>query len=151
MNEQRRHDPVADGELPDAGPARGRIPLDTATAPHEPVVEPASTVGMWFVVLSGPALWIGHFFGVYLLAEASCRAEATGRMSFVGSGGVTAAVVVVTIVALASTFVGGRVARRRAARSEARDMYRIGMLLSGLSSLAILLVAVPIAVLPVCG
>ncbi len=155
MNDANHDLPIDDstvqGAPTAAGPAHDRIPIDTFREPHEPAVRAASTIGMWLVVLSGPALWIGHFFVVYLAAEASCAADRTRQMSFIGTDGVTALVVAATVVAVLLAIAGGFLARARAARPGAPDMYRIGALLSWLSSFAILLVGVPIMVLPVCG
>jgi hypothetical protein len=155
MNDANHDLPIDDSTVSDApsagGPARDRIPIDTVREPHEPALRAESTIGMWLVVLSGPALWISHFFVVYLAAEASCAAERTPRMSFIGSDGVTAFVVAATVVALLLAVAGGFIARARASRPDTSDMYRVGVLLSWLSSLAILLVGVPVMALPVCG
>ena len=38
-----------------------------------------STLPWWLLFLAAPLIWYAHFWAVYLVAEAACREQATGR------------------------------------------------------------------------
>lgn len=138
-----------DGDVPRQ---RGKpLPVDTATAPHEPAVHSPSTLGLWLLVLAGPGVWIVHFFVVYLAAEASCAADATPEMSFIGGSGIETLIVIATGVGILLCGLDAVMCRRWSSDSAAPDLPRIGTLLALLSAIAIVMVGVPILALPVCG
>jgi hypothetical protein len=126
-------------------------PVDTARAPHEPSVRTASTIGLWLLVLAGPGTWIVHFSIVYLTAEASCAADTTTEMSFLGTAGTETVVVVATVVGIALCMVDAVVCRRRASEQASAGLLRVGTLLALFFAVAIFMVGVPVLALPVCG
>lgn len=128
-----------------------RKPVDTAHAPHEPSVRTESTIGLWLLVLAGPGIWIVHFWIVYLTAEASCAADATTEMSFIGTTRTETVVVVTTVVGIALCLVDAVVTRRRRSEQASAGLLRVGTLLALLSAVAIFLVGAPVLALPVCG
>ncbi len=130
---------------------RRRVPIDTATAPYEPAVRSASTVGLWILVLAGPGLWIVHFWIVYLSAEASCAADAAPEMSFIGTGGTATLTIVATMVGVVLCGVAAVGCHRRSSAPAAPGLLRAGTLLALLSGVAIFLVGVPVLALPLCG
>lgn len=119
-------------------------PVDTLTAPHEPVVETPSTVGLWRHVLAGPSLWLAHFAVVYLLAEAACEAERTGGMDVLDPSTLRVVVVVATIVAAGTAVVAAIWSWRRSRRPDASGLLWAATLASTGAALTILAVGLPI-------
>lgn len=124
------------------------IPVDTLQAPHEPAVRRPGTAGLWAVLLAGPAAWITHFAVVYLLAEAACRSHDASEMRFLDPSGLTWAIVVATVVAIAA-LVPALVAGARRRRSD-RLLGSVALVLTGGAIPAILAVALPTVWLGPC-
>lgn len=123
-----------------------RQPVDTLVEPHEPHVGRRSTVAMWALVLAGPILAMTHFWIVYLLAEATCAAERTSSMWFVGSDRLTAAVVAATAIGVTASLLAAWLA----CRVEGHLLYRAGAVLSIGSAATIAAVGFPALTLAPC-
>lgn len=137
-----------------------REQADVAGAVPPPVVERpepgprdrgSGSRTIWIALLSGPSIFFGHFVGVYLLAEATCRlGDATPRL--LGLPWVDTAILLATAAALgtiAFAAVRTRSALRRSA-GEAGAELRIGLWLDALFAVAVLLTGLPALVLPTC-
>ncbi len=148
-NDQDTTDDPA-GDAAAVRPGR-RVPIDTATAPHEPAVRSPSTIGLWLLVLAGPGLWIIHFWTVYLAAEASCAADAAPEMSFIGTSGTETLIIIATLVGIVLCGAAAAVCRQRSSDPTAPGLLRVGTLLALLSGVAIFMVGVPVLALPLCG
>lgn len=122
-------------------------PTDTLTEPHEPVVETPRTAGMWAVVLAGPVLVMAHFWFVYLAAEATCAADRTSEMRFLGLDGLTWLIVAATAAGTAAALVAAWIGRRS---SGTRLLAQVGTILSIGSAATILAVGLPALVLAPC-
>jgi hypothetical protein len=133
-----------------AATATGRIPVDTMTEPHEPALRAASTRRRWALLLLGPVVWIVHFVAVYLTAETACTAERTGGIRFFGADGLTAFVIVATVLAGGAGVAGTVAAHRRLRRPGATALDRVAVRLGLGSVLAVLAVGAPIVVLSPC-
>ena len=143
------------GPQPDSSPGSpGDLDAETAAipidAPGEPAVRTPSTIGMWVVVLFGPAVWIVHFMVVYLAAEASCESARSAGMSFLGETGLRVGIVAVTAIAVAALAAVAWVTWRRSLVPDETPMYRVGLLLAALFTLATLVVGLTPLVLDPC-
>jgi uncharacterized membrane protein len=122
-------------------------PTDTLHEPHEPIVEKFASTRMWITFLAGPVLFITHFMVVYLPAEASCAADRSARMWFIGPDGLTWLILVTTAVFAAAAIVAAWVAWRS---TGTRMLAGAGLLMSVGSAATILAVGLPVAVLGPC-
>ena len=125
-------------------------PVDTVDEPHEPVVDTASTVRLWRHVLAGPTLWIVHFAVVYLVSEAACEADRTGRIDFLGPSDTVDFVVVATIAGAVAAGLAATLTWRAARRPGASRLLWVGTLLSIGSAAAIVAVGLPVVWLDPC-
>lgn len=103
--------------------------------------------------LAGPAIWYGHFWLVYLLAEGGCfmaRQTATGHPLWL-----VATILATTVAAVALIGWTTHRAWRRWRSSDdstpgGSALYHIGFLLGPLFAVATIFVGVPAAYLPPC-
>lgn len=123
----------------------------------------------WLLLLLGPATWATHFMVVYLLVEAWCSPASPGPETWLGSPAPVSATVVATGVATVVILVGTAFTalRYRQAIAEAgrrhadatdidhqlirdRQLLFVGLLLGGVSVLAVLVVGLPALWVPTC-
>lgn len=116
--------------------------------------------GVWVMLIGGPVIWFAHFMIVYLVAEAACTGDGPG-MELFNSPVLEIVISAATVAAaLGCLLLIGRGYRSAAGskkgpgdRSEGDGnlptIYS-GLLLSGLSLIATLFVALPALVLPPC-
>jgi hypothetical protein len=112
------------------------------------------------MLIGGPVIWFAHFMIVYLVAEAACTGDGPGMERFhspvleivIGAATVAAALGCLLLIGQGYRSAAGS----RKAPGDRGDgdgnlptMYS-GLLLSGLSLIAILFVALPGLVLPPC-
>lgn len=123
----------------------------------------------WILLLLGPATWATHFMVVYLLVEAWCSAASPGTEAWLGTLAPVSATIVATVVA--TVFILGGAAftavRYRQALGEVRREHEdatdideqpirdrqnlfVGLLLDGLSVVAVLVVGLPALWVPTC-
>ena len=124
------------------------------TDPETPVELPPATppsIGIWATVLAGPVIWAAHFLAVYLAAEAVCAAEANHAlvMGLMGRDLLVLFVVVATGLAGLGATVAAGVARRRLAADDS-PIWRVSLLLSVGSIIAIVVVGLPTLVVGTC-
>lgn len=95
-------------------------------------------------LLAGPILFTVHFWGVYLTAEWDCRFGSSNRVTVVVT-------LVATVVAAAATgWLTWRSYRHRQDDDPDDVIALAGLLLSGISVVAVLFVGVTALVLPPC-
>ncbi|NNE13183.1 MAG: hypothetical protein HKN41_13165 [Ilumatobacter sp.] len=149
---------MSTADAPDTTPAP---PVDTLRAPHEPAVTPGRVASSLALLLAGPAIWMAHFWIVYLAAEASCTAERRPTVGFTGDRGLTAIIVVATVIGVglcvASAFANRAQHVRRADRGDQRvnpapvgELGRLGLWLAIGAAVSIVAVGLPIVVLAPC-
>ena len=116
--------------------------------------------GVWVTLIGGPVIWFTHFMIVYLIAEAACTGDGPGMDLFttpvveivIGAATVVAALGCLLLIRRGrSGGVGSRKANSsRGEGDESLSTIHSGLLLSGLSLIAILFVTFPVLVLPPC-
>lgn len=123
----------------------------------------------WILLLLGPVTWATHFMVVYLLVEAWCSEISPGVETWLGTLAPVSATVVATVIATALILGGVAFTARRYRQAlaevrrdheDATDIDRqlirdrqvlfIGLLLGGLSVVAVLVVGLPALWVPTC-
>lgn len=116
--------------------------------------------GVWVMLIGGPVIWFAHFMVVYLVAEAACSGDDPG-MELLASPVLEIVVTAATVAAVLGCILlirrgrsgGGGFRKVRGGRGDGDENFSAihsGVLLAGLSLIAILFVAFPALVLPPC-
>ena len=143
-------------DVPDAeemtGPGGTPVPVD--------ITRDLESRPTWLVLLGGPVIWAVHFIVVYLVAEAGCTGSGPGLEAFDPPVPATTTLVATVLAVVGCLGVGlwgwrrsrglpeGVAADEPAARERHRVLSLAGVLLAGLSLLAVLFVAAPAVWLP---
>lgn len=102
-------------------------------------------------LLSGPVIWIMHFWVVYLWAEAGCVTP----QRIMGFSSVAIVTILATVVAVGAIILFGLRTNRAFQQADTRGdhrrlLYYLGLLLSGMSVVATLFVGLPALFLEPC-